>query len=85
MTSHKTSAKGPADPPKRMQVQCPACGKQFSLNHSEYRKYEKRGMRPACSRVCGAKMKVAAACRKYCEEPFPNGAVILFDQMGEMV
>ena len=54
MSSHHTSAKGNSHP-RRMHLICPApgCGKRFSLNYSEYRKYVRAGRRPTCSRECG--------------------------------
>ena len=31
------------------------------------------------------RMRVAEECKKFCEEPFPNGAVISFDQYGDLL
>jgi hypothetical protein len=53
MASHKTSAKGPKEAPRRAQCVCPICGGKFSMNHSEYKRYREKGTDPTDSRVCG--------------------------------
>jgi hypothetical protein len=35
------------------------------------------------SKEIAFRMRVAEECKKFCEEPFPNGAVISFDQYGD--
>lgn len=53
----RTTAKGPADKPHRVQLVCPVCGGRFSLNYAEYRKCLKRGYRPCDSIKCGAEYR----------------------------
>lgn len=49
----RTTAKGPADKPRRVQLVCPACGDRFSLNYSEYRRCIRARRRPCDSPKCG--------------------------------
>ncbi len=37
----------------RVSCTCPVCGDVFTLNQSEYRKYEKIGLLPCCCRSHG--------------------------------
>ena len=51
-SARRTSAKGPADKPRRVRLVCPACGEHFSLNYAEYYKHIRAGTRPTDSRRC---------------------------------
>ncbi len=79
--SHKTSAKCPKDPPKRIQSVCPVCLKIMSFQPAEFRKRTVDGAVLTCSRVCGQKLRrmrmISEACREYCNETFPEKGELL--------
>lgn len=58
MASHKTSSKEKKSfVPRRAHCICPICGKEISLNTADYRKYQKAGTAPCCSRICAGKRR----------------------------
>ena len=66
-SARRTSAKGPADKPRRVRLVCPVDDVRFSLNRAEYRRALKRGFRPTCCPKCGAKYrKIREAEKRMC-------------------